>query len=174
MVAAPGVTGVSLFTMENRMEFAFTDEQTTSAPAERDLVPEGIHEMEIIHAEEGPNQWKITDDNPQGMCLKLRLKLDDYKFVFHDIPQHLGWMAKRLADAIDSATTGDVVSLEPDDLVGKVVRVKIDHYTSKAGRVSAVVDRYLPASSSKSAAKRSKNISAVALADEKFEDDIPF
>lgn len=157
------------------MEFTFADEPAASTPAEREIVPAGIHEMEIIHAEEGPNQWKVTDDNPEGMCLKLRLKLADYKFVFHDIPQHLGWMAKRLAAAIGPDPNGESVSLEPDDLIGKVVKVKIDHYTSKAGRLSAVVDKYLPAAAPKKpAAKRARNTSAVALADEKFEDDIPF
>jgi len=157
------------------MEFRFTEEQSSPAPTERQIVPAGIHEMEIVHAEEGPNQYKVTEANPEGMCLKLRLKLADYKFVFHDIPQHLGWMAKRLAAAIGPEPDGQTVSLEPDDLIGKVVQVKVDHYTSKVGRLSAVVDKYLPAPESKKpAAKRTRNTSAVALADEKFDDDIPF
>jgi hypothetical protein len=160
----------------NRMRFEF-EEQTSSAPAERQLLPEGVHEMEIVHAEEGPNNYKTGPGNPDGMCLKLRLKQGDYKFVFDDIAQHLGWRAKQLAAAIGNSPDGSAVSLEPDDLIGVTLAVEVNHYTSKAGRLSAVVKRYLPAGDAKEPPARRDNkrpkSSAVALTNE-HEDDIPF
>jgi len=115
---------------------------------ERDIVPAGRHRMEIKHCEEGPNQYKTSDENPQGQCVKLRLATVDgqYKFVFDDIPKHLAWRAKQLAEALAIEAVGGRISLEPTELVGQVVNVEISHYTSKAGKVSAVVKRYVPAS----------------------------
>lgn len=158
------------------MDFTY-EETTESTPVDREIVPAGIHEMEIKHAEEGPNEWKKADNNPDGMCLKLRLATGAYRFVFDDLPQHLGWRAKQLADALGTAADGSKISLSPDDLVGQIVRVEVSHYTSKAGKVSAVVKKYLPAADSKSAdkpAKKPRVTTAVALASDDDDGDLPF
>lgn len=130
------------------MDFVIEDEQTQPATVERDIVPAGTHRMTVKHCEEGPNQYKTSDENPDGQCIKLRLATIDgqYKFVFDDIPKHLGWRAKQLAEAVGVLPVSGRLSLKPDELVGQVVNVEISHYTSKAGKVSAVVKRYLPAS----------------------------
>jgi hypothetical protein len=65
-----------------------------------------------------------------------------------------------------------VVSLNPDDLVGRVVNVEISHYTSKAGKVSAVVKKYLPATTP--AAKAASGGRRPAAAQAMTEDTIPF
>jgi len=99
------------------MKFAY---EASDAPAtssmEREIVPAGIHTMEIRHAEEGPNSWKECDQNPTGECLKLRLSVGDYRFIFDDIPQHLGWRAKQLATAFGfCGWLAARFSLEPED-----------------------------------------------------------
>lgn len=156
----------------------FTYDDTEETPIERQLVPIGIHAMEIKHAEEGPNEYKTADNNPEGMCLKLRLAAGDYRFIFDDIPQHLGWRAKQLADALGTSADGSKISLDPDELVGQVVRVDVSHYTSKAGKVSAVVKKYLPAAAEKPAAKKAAKkprvTTAVALASDDDDGDVPF
>jgi len=160
------------------MKFDVPEDQQDSAPAERELVPPGIHEMTIVHCEEGPNEWKTSDTNPEGMCLKLRLSLGQYKFVFDDIPQHLGWRAKQLAAALGTGPDGETLELTPEDLIDQAVRVEISSYTSKAGKTSSVVKKYLPAAAAaekpKSAKKKPKLTPAVALASVDDEDDIPF
>jgi hypothetical protein len=130
------------------MDFVIEDEQTQPAMMERDIVPPGIHRMSVKHCEEGPNKYKTSDENPDGQCIKLRLATVEgqYKFVFDDIPKHLGWRAKQLAESLAIMPVGGRLSLSPDELVGQVVNVEISHYTSKAGKVSAVVKRYVPAS----------------------------
>jgi hypothetical protein len=134
--------------------------------------------MTIVHCEEGPNEWKTSDTNPEGMCLKLRLSLGQYKFVFDDIPQHLGWRAKQLAAALGTGPDGETLELTPEDLIDQAVRVEISSYTSKAGKTSSVVKKYLPAAAAaekpKSAKKKPKLTPAVALASVEDEDDIPF
>jgi len=160
------------------MKFDVPEEQQDAAPAERELVPPGIHEMTIVHCEEGPNEWKTSDTNPEGMCLKLRLSLGQYKFVFDDIPQHLGWRAKQLAAALGTGPDGETLELTPEDLIDQVVRVEISTYHSKAGKTSSVVKKYLPAAAAaekpKPAKKAPKLTPAVALASVEDEDDIPF
>jgi hypothetical protein len=130
------------------MDFVIEDELSQPSAVERDIVPAGQHRMAIKACEEGPNQYKTSDENPDGQCIKLRLATVEgqYKFVFDDIPKHLGWRAKQLAEALAIVPVGGRLSLNPGELVGQVVNVEISHYTSKANKVSAVVKRYVPAS----------------------------
>ena len=159
------------------MDFVIEDEQTQPAMVERDIVPAGIHRMTVKHCEEGPNQYKTSDENPEGQCIKLRLATVDgqYKFVFDDIPKHLGWRAKQLAEAVGIMPVSGRLSIQPDELVGQVVHVEISHYTSKAGKVSAVVKRYVPASAGTAATPKPaikpkpQKVAAAGPAD-----DIPF
>ncbi|NBW21958.1 MAG: hypothetical protein EBR82_79800 [Caulobacteraceae bacterium] len=160
-----------------RFDMTQDDTQAPAETADRPLVPPGTHVLTIVHAEEGPNSYKQSDENPDGLCLKLRLGTDGgHKFIFDDIPQHLAWRAKQFAAALAIVPAGDALDLEPSELVGQKVTVEITHYTSKAGKVSAVVKRYVPATAapkaaSKPAAKRS-NLAAVRAAFP--DDDIPF
>ena len=137
-----------------RFSIAQDDTPPMIETADRPIVPAGVHVMTIVHAEEGPNEYKRSDANPQGLCVKLRLGTDGgHKFVFDDLPQHLAWRAKQFASALAILPAGDAIDLTPDDLVGQKVTVEITHYTSKAGKTSAVVKRYVPATSTPKAAK---------------------
>jgi hypothetical protein len=114
---------------------------------ERAIVPPGRHEMFVKLCEEGTNEYKRHETNPHGNCLKLRLATveGDHKFVFDDIPHHLGWRAANLADALGIKPVDGRLSLTPSDIEGQTLVVEISHYTSKAGKTSAVVKRYVPA-----------------------------
>lgn len=130
------------------MDFVIADDQSQRSMVERDIVPAGVHTMIVKHVEEGLNQYKVCDQNPDGECLKLRLATvtGNYKFVFDDIPKHLGWRAKQLAEAIGLTSPAAKLSLDPSDLYGLELTVEVSHYNSKAGKVSAVVKRYVPKS----------------------------
>ena len=161
------------------MRFDMTQDDTAPAPvetAERPLVPVGMHVLTIVHAEEGPNPYKQSDENPEGLCLKLRLGTDGgHRFVFDDIPQHLAWRAKQFAAALAIVPAGEALDLVPDDLVGQKVTVEITHYTSKVGKVSAVVKRYVAATAAPQAASKPAKRSNLAAVQAAFpDDDIPF
>lgn len=158
------------------MDFIIDDEQSQAVMQERELVPAGVHEMTIKHAEEGPNEYKRSDENPNGMCLKLRLATSsgNHKFVFDDIPAHLGWRAKQLADAAGVQPVNGKISLSPDDLLGLAVTVEVSHYTSKAGKVSAVVKRYVAAATPKPVAKAKPRTAAAKITATLPADDVPF
>lgn len=94
--------------MEWTMEDAYTVTEKTPSP----IVPVGTWEFEIKNATEGPNQYRKSDKNPEGMCLSFRLSRlnGTYLFVFVDIPLDKGWIAKQLADAIGlGERAGDAV-----------------------------------------------------------------
>jgi hypothetical protein len=158
------------------MDFVF-DDQPQQTAGEYAIVPAGIHQMEVKHAEEGPNEYKRTDENPEGMCLKLRLAATtgNYKFVFDDIPAHLGWRAKQLAEAIGLEPVNGKLSITTEVLIGRVLSVEVSHYTSKAGKVSAVVKRYVAGEKPKPAAKAAKPVAKKqTVPPDEFPDDIPF
>lgn len=154
------------------MDFLIED-QTQDAAVERDIVPAGTHRMVIRSAEEGPNEYKTHETNPNGDCLKLRLATveGNYRFVFDDLPQHLAWRAANLADALGIKAVGGRLTLTPDDCREQIVTVEVSHYTSKVGKTSAVVKRYVPqsvAEKAKPATPRARPVAAGAT------DDIPF
>jgi hypothetical protein len=128
------------------MDFMIDEEPTETVTRERAIVPAGRHEMFVKLCEEGTNEYKRHETNPDGTCLKLRLATveGDYKFVFDDIPHHLGWRAANLADALGIKPVDGRLSLKPSDIEGQTLVVEISHYTSKAGKTSAVVKRYVP------------------------------
>lgn len=145
-------------------------------PEERTIVPVGTHVATIKRAEEGPNEWKKSDANPDGICLKLRLAIGQHKFVFHDLPKHMPWMAKQLADALGIQPDGNTLRVVPEEIEGREVTVEIVHYTSKSGKVSAVVKKYVPATA-KAAAPKRQTLPQKAAATFKAAagtDDIPF
>lgn len=127
----------------------------TQLPEERTIVPVGTHTAVIKKAEEGPNQWKVDEtSNPDGICLKLRLAVGNHKFIFHDLPKHLPWMAKQLADALGIVPEGNTLRVVPSEIEGREVTVEVVHYTSKSGNVSAVVKKYVPLVAKPAAPKR--------------------
>jgi hypothetical protein len=142
------------------MQFAIQDNQMTET-LERPIVPAGIRTMSILAAEEGPNDYKISDENPDGQCLKLRLTdaSGGFKFIFDDIPKHLGWRAQQLAQAVGIIPVGTTLAIVPDELIGRHLLVEVSHYTSKAGKVSAVVKKYLPMEPGK--APKSERVASV-------------
>ena len=145
---------------------------------ERPIVPAGVRSMSILAAEEGPNEYKVCDDNPQGMCLKLRLTdaSGGFRFVFDDLPQHLGWRARQLADALGiQPDASGRLSIDPAPLVGRDVSVEVSHYTAKSGKVSAVVKKYLPATTkAKAAPVASRKSVAQKITAALPDDEIPF
>ena len=149
----------------------------TQLPEERTIVPVGTHTAVIKKAEEGPNQWKVDEtSNPDGICLKLRLAVGNHKFVFHDLPRHLPWMAKQLADALGIVPEGNTLRVVPSEIEGREVTVEVVHYTSKSGNVSAVVKKYVPLAAKPAAPKR-QTLPQKAAATFKAaagSDDIPF
>lgn len=155
------------------MDFIIEDEQA-AVTYEREIVPAGRHQMLVKQCSEGPNEYKTHETNPNGNCLKLRLETveGNYRWVFDDIPTHLAWRAANLADALGIKPVDGRLSLSPDEIEGQVLTVEVSHYTSKAGKTSAVVKRYVPASADSAPAKPPRARQPVPA--DFPSDDIPF
>lgn len=129
------------------MDFTFDESEpaTATPPKDREIVPPGVHDMEIKQAEDGKSPYRTSDANPEGHCLMLRLAKGKCSFVFDDISKTNGARARDLATAIGVKPGKTKVSLAPADLVGCVVGVEIEHYVGKkSGKTTAIVKRYLP------------------------------
>ena len=105
--------------------------------------PIGSIECEIVAASIGEVAWKVSDDNPRGECLRLRLRpAGNYAFMFNDVPMDWG----RMLDAVSAATGIAREQLASGQLIGQRARVVVKHYSAKDGSTRAAVAKWLPAS----------------------------
>ena len=106
-----------------------------------EAAPAGEIECEIVAASIGDVAWKVSDDNPRGECLRLRLRPDgNYAFVFSDVPLDWG----RMLDAVRKSASVEGEELLPEAFVGKQARVVLKHYTGRDGTTRATVAKWLP------------------------------
>ncbi len=103
--------------------------------------PAGEIEVEIVAASIGDVAWKVSDDNPRGECLRLRLRPDgNFSFVFADVPLDWG----RMLEAVRRSAGVEGEELLPEAFVGKQARVALKHYTGRDGSTRASVAKWLP------------------------------
>jgi hypothetical protein len=106
-----------------------------------EAAPAGEIECEIVAASIGEVAWKVSDDNPRGSCLRLRLRpAGNYAFVFADLPLDWG----RMLDAVRKSAGIEGDELLPEAFVGKQARVSLKHYTGRDGSTRASVAKWLP------------------------------
>jgi hypothetical protein len=85
-------------------------------------------------------------------------------------------MGAELAKAIGLEAEGNTLRVSPEAVLGQVVIAMVEHYTSKAGKVSAVIKKYLPGPVPPQAAKPARTPAARVRAASPAigSDDIPF
>jgi hypothetical protein len=131
--------------MIDQFENSFDDRQPPASPAPiaRDYppAPQGECTVEIVRAERRDVPWRTSDHNPRGECIVLRLAAGQgHAFVFADLPVDKPWITKHVAAAVGIVIDQCV----PEELVGRLARVEIGHYTTRDGRTKAVVRKWLP------------------------------
>ena len=103
--------------------------------------PAGEIEVEIVAASIGDVAWKVSDDNPRGASLRLRLRpAGNFAYVFADVPLDWG----RMLDAVKRSAGVEGEELLPEVFVGKQARVMVKHYTARDGSTRAAVAKWLP------------------------------
>ncbi len=118
------------------------------------VVPEGQAEVEIMAASVGDVPWKVSDTNPTGACLKLRLSAGrGFAFVFADVPRDKPQLIAAMAAALGLVRGADGKARfpSPEELVGRRINVEIGHYQARNGETKATVRRWLPAASTTTA-----------------------
>jgi hypothetical protein len=164
---------------------ALFDQPQASPPETRAtdyaVIPQGRAEVEIVAAEIGDVPWKVSDANPAGTCLKLRMSAGrGYAFVFADLPRDRTFLFKALAAALGIAPGPDgKTSLpQPQEMVGRTLAVEIGHYQTRQGETKATVRKWLPASNAattlKAATSRPRAAATHRAAEQLPDDGVPF
>ena len=133
----------------------------TDRKFEEIILPNGVYTFTITKAEFAADKYKINEFNKDGMSLKLWLDTEfqgNSKRIFATINTVV------IACGLPPVKKGG--SLNEQSLVDVIVQAKISQYTSKVGKVSNIVDHYLPAHP----AATTKHADPVPVADM----DIPF
>lgn len=106
-----------------------------------DIAPVGEHTVEVVRAESRCLPWRVTATNPEGRALSLRVRVGpQFAYVLADVPDDLGWLRRRLAEAVGI----EVDACVPEQLVGRRITVVIDHVPTRDGGTRAIVRRWLP------------------------------
>ncbi len=118
-------------------------------PAARDfeVVPEGRTDLEVVAAKIGQVPWRVSDANPSGTSLQLRLSAGRRsQFVFADVALDRLPLLRAVAAALglEPGADGNLTIDRPDELVGRRVRVEIGHFQNRDGQTKAAVRRWLP------------------------------
>ena len=141
----------------------------TDRKFEEIILPNGVYTFTITKAEFAADKYKINEFNKDGMSLKLWLDTEfqgNSKRIFATIGVDKPHQINTVVIACGLPPVKKGGSLNEQSLVDVIVQAKISQYTSKVGKVSNIVDHYLPAHP----AATTKHADPVPVADM----DIPF
>ena len=117
--------------MEYVMQF---DEQAPATASERELVPEGEHQFEIVRASES------------GAVLELALAHADkrYGWVWANTPRDKGWGKKIVSSLVHALgmTPAEFNGAKADALVGRIIAAEVYHKLGTTGRTFVNVARF--------------------------------
>ena len=123
-------------------------ELKTDRKFEEIILPNGVYTFTITKAEFAADKYKINEFNKDGMSLKLWLDTEfqgNNKRIFATIGVDKPWEINTVVLACNLPAVKKGGSLNEQSLVDVQIKAKISQYTSKVGKVSNIVDHYLPA-----------------------------
>jgi len=123
-------------------------ELKTDRKFEEVILPNGVYTFTITKAEFAPDKYKINEFNKDGMSLKLWLDTvfqGNNKRIFATIGVDKPHIINTVVIACNLPAVKKGGSLNEQSLVDVEIKAKISQYTSKLGKVSNIVDHYLPA-----------------------------
>jgi len=120
----------------------------TDRKFEEIILPNGIYTFTITKAEFAADKYKVNEFNKDGMSLKLWLDTEfqgNSKRIFATIGVDKPHIINTVVIACNLPAVKKGGSLNEQSLVDVEIKAKISQYTSKVGKVSNIVDHYLPA-----------------------------
>jgi hypothetical protein len=149
-------------------------EPVAATREERDMVPEGEHDLWIM---------KVVEDAKR---LRVDLAHDDrrYGLVFADFPKGVGWASRIVGELVTALglTPAEWKAIRPDTLKDRLVRARVYHKVGNSGRTFVNVGGFSAAEAApppaakpaaKPVAKRTPTQKADAASNVP-DDDIPF
>ncbi len=123
-------------------------ELKTDRKFEEIILPKGVYTFTITKAEFAADKYKVNEFNKDGMSLKLWLDTEfqgNSKRIFATIGVDKPHIINTVVIACNLPAVKKGGSLNEQSLVDVEIKAKISQYTSKVGKVSNIVDHYLPA-----------------------------
>jgi hypothetical protein len=123
-------------------------ELKTDRKFEEIILPNGVYTFTITKAEFAADKYKVNEFNKDGMSLKLWLDTEfqgNSKRIFATIGVDKPHIINTVVIACNLPAVKKGGSLNEQSLVDVEIKAKISQYTSKVGKVSNIVDHYLPA-----------------------------
>jgi len=123
-------------------------ELKTERKFEEIILPNGVYTFTITKAEFAADKYKVNEFNKDGMSLKLWLDTEfqgNSKRIFATIGVDKPHIINTVVIACNLPAVKKGGSLNEQSLVDVEIKAKISQYTSKVGKVSNIVDHYLPA-----------------------------
>jgi len=120
----------------------------TDRKFEEIILPNGVYTFTITKAEFAADKYKVNEFNKDGMSLKLWLDTEfqgNSKRIFATIGVDKPHIINTVVIACNLPAVKKGGSLNEQSLVDVQIKAKISQYTSKVGKVSNIVDHYLPA-----------------------------
>ena len=120
----------------------------TDRKFEEIILPNGVYTFTITKAEFAADKYKVNEFNKDGMSLKLWLDTEfqgNNKRIFATIGVDKPHIINTVVIACNLPAVKKGGSLNEQSLVDVEIKAKISQYTSKVGKVSNIVDHYLPA-----------------------------
>ena len=120
----------------------------TDRKFEEIILPNGVYTFTITKAEFAADKYKVNEFNKDGMSLKLWLDTEfqgNSKRIFATIGVDKPHEINTVVIACNLPAVKKGGSLNEQSLVDVQIKAKISQYTSKVGKVSNIVDYYLPA-----------------------------
>jgi len=120
----------------------------TDRKFEEIILPNGVYTFTITKAEFAADKYKVNEHNKDGMSLKLWLDTEfqgNNKRIFATIGVDKPHIINTVVIACNLPAVKKGGSLNEQSLVDVEIKAKISQYTSKLGKVSNIVDHYLPA-----------------------------
>lgn len=153
------------------------DEQAQAAPTgEWPPPPDGRHAGEIVVAEERELSFKVSDANPSGNCLVVKVQIPKFQRVETIVPAQMRWLVETICRAASVNPPKRGEDWSPGQLVGRQVVVEVVNGVGKSGKPYVRVDKWhagpapLPEEVKRRPAAKPKPVTNGANHD----DDIPF
>lgn len=154
------------------------DGQTATATGEQPMLPDGKHVGKIVVAEVKDLLFKVSDRNPQGTTLAVKVAVNGYQLVEDLIPINMRGVVEAVyrSAGIEPPTKGESFVAACDRLKGQTAPIETTLASAKSGREYVRI-KWLPGIKPLPAAMKAETrtrAKAAKVADTLPEDDIPF
>lgn len=157
-------------------------DQAPTATGDLPMLPDGEHAGEIVKAKIKDLKFMIKPENPRGTSLVLEVEVSGYRPLEAIIPAQMRWLIESVCRSASVHIPYKGEDWDPDQLVGRQVRVETVYGLAKSGREYVRVEKWVagpdplptPVAAAAKPAARTPAAKVEAAGQGGSADDIPF